>query len=430
MSGFPERLEALQPFWGAWYLDFKIGEGNFGQVYRIHRREFGEDYYSALKWIPLPQSQSEVDSFRREGIDDDAISAYYDDYVRVMQSEIKLMNRLRGTSHIVSFEDHAFIRRRDEIGWDILIRMELLTPLPQRIREGMTVGDVVKMGIDLCDALCLCEKNKIVHRDIKPDNIFLNSNGDYKLGDFGVARQLQGEHTNMSQKGTPLYMAPELYFGRQSDAAVDQYSLGLVMHRLLNAQQIPFAPAFDRILTHTEREEAFTLRMQGNAIPPPLQGSAQLKSIVCRACSFQPKKRYASPEALRDALSRTLKDRECAEPLIFGNGPKAGSLRSTLSPARRPKRAAFRRRPVWQYGLAAAGALGLTACLALAGIRLLAKQKAPEAPTDEPSPTPGAQTALLPPSDGEPAAVTALPEVYTPVPEALTPAPEMYTPVP
>lgn len=51
-------------------------------------------------------------------------------------------------------------------------------------------------------------------------------------------------------------MAPEVYTGREADARADQYSLGLVMHRLLNAQQIPFAPAFDRILTHQEREEA------------------------------------------------------------------------------------------------------------------------------------------------------------------------------
>ena len=91
------------------------------------------------------------------------------------------MSKLRGNSHIVSFEDHAFIERKDEIGWDILIRMELLTPLPARICS-MTVGDVVRMSIDMCDALATCSQYRIIHRDIKPDNILINKKGDYKLG--------------------------------------------------------------------------------------------------------------------------------------------------------------------------------------------------------------------------------------------------------
>ena len=133
MSQFPERLLALQPFWNTWYLDTLLGEGSYGKVYRIRREEFGERYYAAMKWIPLPASQSEIVSMRREGMNDAVIREYYNSRVRDMQSEIKLMNSLRGTSHVVSFEDHAFIRRENEIGWDILIRMELLTSLPEQM---------------------------------------------------------------------------------------------------------------------------------------------------------------------------------------------------------------------------------------------------------------------------------------------------------
>ncbi len=319
MTEFPSRLLALQPFWNAWHLDSPLGKGSYGKVYKIYREEFGSRFYSAMKWIPLPARQDDIDRMRSDGMSDGTIKAYYDDRVRDMQNEIKLMNSLRGTSHIVSFEDHAFIRKESGIGWDILIRMELLTPLPKRIHT-MTVGDVVRMGIDLCDALALCKKHRIVHRDIKPDNIFISENGDYKLGDFGVARSIQKDQTNLSMKGTPMYMAPEVYLGKPSGISADQYSLGLVMFKLLNAQQIAYEPTYSHVQTNEERDTVFYRRMKGDPLPPPLQGSARLKEIILRACRYQPRKRFPSPEAFRIALESVLKDAACAEPLKLIDG--------------------------------------------------------------------------------------------------------------
>lgn len=77
MRDFPERLVALQPFWGLWQLEEFIGEGSYGKVYRIKREEFGETYYAALKWICLPQNQSEIQSLRNEGYDDASIADHY-----------------------------------------------------------------------------------------------------------------------------------------------------------------------------------------------------------------------------------------------------------------------------------------------------------------------------------------------------------------
>ena len=365
MPNFPERLTALQPFWNAWYLDEVLGEGGFGKVYRIYREEFGTRYYAAMKWISLPTSQSEIVAMRARGMNDNDIRSYLEQHVRDLQSEINLMSSLRGSSHIVSYEDHAFIPRRNEIGWDILIRMELLTPLTQRMAAGMTVGDVVRMGIDMCDALSLCAYKKIVHRDIKPDNIFINSVGEYKLGDFGVARQMHSDLTQMSIKGTPVYMAPEVYGNKTGDNSVDQYSLGLVMHRLLNAQQIPFAPAYHRILTHEEREQAFARRLNGEPVPLPIQGSQKLKEIVRKACSYQAKKRYRSPDQMRLALQETVRDKECAEPLLNMSAAKIVSGRSTMQPKKKDSL------PILAAGI---GVVALVAVLAVI-LALVAKPK-------------------------------------------------------
>ena len=139
------------------------------------------------------------------------------------------MSKLKGNSNIVSYEDHMVVPHENDPGWDILIRMELLTPLNKHYSEnGMTKTDVILLGIDMCRALEVCKRNNIVHRDIKPENIFVSVNGDYKLGDFGVAKSMENANNSFSKKGTCFYMAPEVYDGRKYDARADIYSLGMV----------------------------------------------------------------------------------------------------------------------------------------------------------------------------------------------------------
>ncbi len=399
-GGFPERIAALQPFWGTWLLDAPIGEGSYGKVYRIRREENGAVSYAALKWISLPQSQGDVRSLQNEGMSETDVRAYYLDMVRDLQNEVVLMNQLRGSSHVVSFEDCDFIERTREVGWDVLIRMELLQPLPERLQIGMAVEDVIKLGCDLCDALALCRRNRIIHRDIKPDNIFCNENGDYKLGDFGVARQMERTLANVSRKGTPFYMAPEIYLGRASDDSADQYSLGLVMHRLLNAQQVPFAAMDGHMLTHPEREAAFATRMQGTPIPPPLQGSERLAKAICRACAYQPKLRFESPDAFRDALQRAYADPEARQPLIVGNATLARSARSSVS-LRHAKQGARKQRTGLKVALIAIS----SALAVVAGILIFLAVRGGSGGAAGPSPTPEVlvvYTALETPKGSEP----------------------------
>ena len=110
--------------------------------------------------------------------------------------------------------DHLIIEHEDDIGWDILMRLELLTPLlDHTYKNGMTEDDVIKLGTDMCKALEFCRKYDIIHRDIKPENIFIAPSGDYKLGDFGIAKTVEKTRLGMSRRGTVVYMAPEVFKG-------------------------------------------------------------------------------------------------------------------------------------------------------------------------------------------------------------------------
>ena len=293
-----------EPIFGSWHIVREIGEGSFGKVFEIERREFGRTYKAALKTITIPQNRSEIDDILCDCMDSESLTGYFRSLVEDLVVEIDLMSQLKGESNIVSYEDHRVVEHEDGIGWDILIRMELLTPLLKYTREHeMTQASVVKLGIDICKALELCEKHRIIHRDIKPGNIFISGNGSFKLGDFGIARTVEKTTGEMSKKGTYIYMAPEVYRGEPYGASVDIYSLGLVLYRLLNNNRAPFLPVTGT-LSYTQNEDAIRRRMTGEAIPAPANAGRQLAAVILKACAFDPKDRFSSPGEMREALEK------------------------------------------------------------------------------------------------------------------------------
>lgn len=296
-----------EPLFGAWHITEKIGEGSYGKVYIIERHELGQTYKSALKAITVPGSQDEVRSSMSDGMTFEDVTAYYKNVANNIINEFILMSKLKGNSHIVSYEDHIIIEHEDDIGWDILIRMELLTPLIELTAQSqMKESEVIKLGVDLCKALELCRRYDIIHRDIKPENIFISANGDYKIGDFGVAKTIEKTKMGLSRKGTYLYMAPEIYSSRPYGPTVDIYSLGIVMYKLLNENRLPFLPEYPKPIAPVDKEEALYKRLKGMDIPEPKNGSRRLSRIVLKACAYKPEDRYSSAEEMRRDLENLL----------------------------------------------------------------------------------------------------------------------------
>ena len=309
-----------EPIFGSWRIVEEIGEGSYGQVFEIERSEFGQRYTAALKVISIPQSQSEIESVRDDGLDNESVAAYYRDFVGEIADELSIMAELKGDSNVVSYEDHKIYQHDDGIGWDVLIRMELLTPLTRYVMENpLARKDVVQIGCDICRALELCQKHNIIHRDIKPENIFVSDNGNYKLGDFGVAKTMEKANSGLSKKGTYTYMAPEVYKGLQYDARADIYSLGIVLYKLLNDNRAPFMPDFPITLTHGCREAALEKRIGGAQLPLPKHAEGMLADIIMKACSYDPEKRYQTPRQMRNALEGII-FAQSDEPIILPRG--------------------------------------------------------------------------------------------------------------
>ena len=319
-----------------WNITRLLGEGSYGKVFEIERSEFGQTYRAALKVITVPQSSAEVRSVISEGMSVSQAEAYFHGIVEELMHEFSIMFKLKGTANIVSCEDLRVLEHPDGIGWDILIRMELLHPLlPYVYEHPMARRDIIRLGIDICKALELCQRYNIIHRDIKPENIFISDNRDYKLGDFGIARTIERTTSGLSKKGTYSYMAPEVYAGREYGFSVDTYSLGLVLYRMLNKNRGPFLPQPPEAITYDNREQALARRVSGEPLPRPFYGEGRLGEIVLKACAFDPKDRYSSPQQLRQELEAILYTQTDAA-VIYPDGDELTIDREPYASVRRP----------------------------------------------------------------------------------------------
>ena len=316
-----ELQEILSKIWPEWKIEEELGEGAFGVVYKATRKDIAGSSSAAIKVTKIPKDHNEIEELRAEGLSRDQTLEYYEGIIRDYSAEIKLMMEVRGFTNIVAIEDYKIYQSPNEMAWYFIIRMELLTPLMKKAAlGGLDESEIVKLGTDLCTALDICRKHNIVHRDIKPENIFINSNGDYKLGDFGVARNLEKMTNGLSRKGTPNYMAPEAYQSIQDeidfDAAskVDIYSLGMVMYWLSNRSRLPFIPMEKQIASPEDRKTAFMKRVGGEPLPPPVQVCPELQKIILKACAYQPEDRYSTAAEMRkDLIALQREDRHTGQ---------------------------------------------------------------------------------------------------------------------
>ena len=283
--------------WPGWEIVRKIGSGSFGSVYEIQRDVFGDVERAALKVITIPQSRSDIEELLNEGYDEASVTERFRGYLQDIAREYSLMAKMKGHTNVVYCDDIRYVQHDDGIGWDIYIKMELLTPLMTTLSNNIPEETAIRVGRDICSALVLCKQQKIVHRDIKPQNIFVSASGEYKLGDFGIAKTAE-KTTGGTKIGTYKYMAPEVYNNQPYGAAADIYSLGLVMYWLLNARRTPFLPLPPQTPSASVEDEARRRRFSGEPIPAPVGGSPALKRIVLKACAYDTRDRYASAEEM------------------------------------------------------------------------------------------------------------------------------------
>ncbi|XP_043683692.1 serine/threonine-protein kinase 36 isoform X4 [Vespula pensylvanica] len=186
----------------------QVGEGSFGQVYKAKKRSDGE--IVAFKVIrKRGRSFKELKSLRQEC--EIQRHLHHPNIVQMLDS-------FETENEIVVVTEYA-----DKELYEILGKAGHLSEERAQV-----------IACDLVSALYYLHSNRVLHRDLKPQNVLLEANGVAKLCDFGFARSMStGTHVLTSIKGTPLYMAPELIQERPYDHNVDLWSLGCIVYELV-----------------------------------------------------------------------------------------------------------------------------------------------------------------------------------------------------
>lgn len=288
--------------WDGWQVIERLGSGSYGAVYKIQREIYGERESAAVKIINIPKDASEIELLRASGYDDASIRTHFESSIEAIVREYGLMAKVKGNANVVYCDDFKNIPHKNGYGSTIYIKMELLTPVLKALNPLSQEAEVIKFGIDMSSALMACNARDIIHRDIKPQNIFVAPDGTYKLGDFGIARTLEDNGSLTAGIGTYNYMAPEVYNKTHYDHRADIYSLGIVLYWLLNDCRLPFYPVPPQPITPELVEQARDRRLRGESIPGPRNGSHDLRYVVMKACAPDPNLRYSTAKELHDDL--------------------------------------------------------------------------------------------------------------------------------
>ena len=256
-----------------------LGSGGMGTVYRARDEHLDRDV--ALK-VLLPSSADDV------------------------TAKARLLREARTASSL----NHPHIAHIYEVGEDhehLFIAMELVEgrTLSQSIPSGgLPPETLLRLGLQIADALCYAHKKGVVHRDLKTANIMLTPGGTAKVLDFGLAKRLsiEGEperEPDLSLTatgilvGTPTYLPPEVLRGEPADARSDIWAFGVVLYEMacgrLPFHHGSFAELLDAIL---------------NGAPTPLSGRvpSRIQLLIGRCLAKDPNQRYQQGSEVRAAI--------------------------------------------------------------------------------------------------------------------------------
>lgn len=258
-----------------------IGQGGMGSVYEVEHRELGKRF--VVKAL-LREFVGRVDLVQR------------------LRNEWRALGSLEHP-HIVSVSDAGV--SANGVPYYVMERLNGETLADRIKRQGrLEPAEALRIAVEILDALTAAHAIGVVHRDIKPPNIFLTRSGASKILDFGIAKLLDGTAAITGRGvaiGTPRYMSPEQASGERIDARADLYAVGLVLFEMLSGQS-PFegASAQEVFLAHVTKPAPNILSLVPS-LPQELAG------VIAKLLEKKPADRIRSAKRTAESLRQILR---------------------------------------------------------------------------------------------------------------------------
>ena len=280
---------------------FSLGQAisdHHGVVCYPAMRDDSEKRY-IVKRISLPASQVQVEALLLTGVykDADAVRAYYDELAQGIIREIQTLDTLAGQRGFVPYKDHQIVPMEQGVGYEVHLISRYRMTLERHLRRNpMTHLSAVNLGIDMCAALAVCREAGWLYVDLKPENIYLFNDQEYRIGDLGFQEMDMLAYSSLPERCRSIYTAPEVADAYSSlNATMDTYALGMVLYQVYNNGLLPYTNA-------QEQAEWLEKLRSGEPMPAPVCADADMSAIITRAIAPDPADRWQTPAEMGHAL--------------------------------------------------------------------------------------------------------------------------------
>lgn len=265
-----------------------ISDHNGVRCYPAMRKN-GDDRY-IVKSVSVPASKTQLDALLLTGALPDAASAltYFKSQADGIVDELETLRHLSTLEGFLPYTDWQVVPKDDGIGFDVYMIGTYKRTLRKHFqREPMTHLMAVNLGLDLCAALAVCRRCGYMYVDLKPNNIYLINDREFRIGDLGFLKLDSLKYATIPDKYRSQYSAPELQdpFAPVS-SNVDIYAAGLILYQAYNGGVLPF-----------DSENAPTQKLEA-----PLYADYEMSEIIMKACDPDPAARWQSPLEMGQAL--------------------------------------------------------------------------------------------------------------------------------
>lgn len=235
-----------------------------------------------VKIISIPASQVQLDALLLTGAyaDPTAAMEYFKELSDGVEKEAACLKNLSRLEGFLAFEGCQAVPMEGRLGYEVYLLSSYRHALEKYVRRNsMTHLEAVNLGIDICNALSAARRAGWIYVDLKPSNIFISDNKEYRIGDLGLM-ELEGlDLAALPAKYRSAYTAPELQDELNSpNITQDTYALGLILYQIFNNGVLPQVP-------HPMEDE----------LPAPANADYEMAEILLRACAPDPKNRYEDP---------------------------------------------------------------------------------------------------------------------------------------
>lgn len=245
----------------------ELGSGSYGKVYLAKVKKSGEQVALKEIEITLLDDQAKLKAFE----------------------EVQLLSSLEHpniVAHRESFQDNG----KFYIAMEYVDGGDLSDKISSR-KTPFSEDEILKIFIQICFALKYIHEKKVVHRDIKPQNVFLTHLGIVKLGDFGVARALEGTQDMCKTViGTPYYLSPEVWSNQPYSTKTDIWSLGCILYELC---------MLNRPFNGRSPQQLFAAVIRGHYNKVSMKYTSALRKLIDSMLNPNPDARPSAAEILQ-----------------------------------------------------------------------------------------------------------------------------------